>query len=489
MLDPARLIERPRVYDVLIPLLAKWGYNLLLWHFIDDEGCAMLFPRRPELASPHALTPRQMRGLIELGRATGMMIVPEVECFGHTRHVVRMRKYAHLRDGAIGKHFRAMCPFHRDARLLLKDLLTDTAETFDSPYIHVGMDEVGFGTHPLSRKLLRTKKKWELFADHANWLHEVVTGLGKQMMMWGDHLFKAPDHKYSQLDTDSLTPKILDRLPKDIIICDWHYRPDVPTEPMDLFLKKGFKVVACPAISAAGMMNHPSNFNLDNIRDFSREAHRRKSKGVLGTIVTVWSGWRWFPGVTLFGLALGAACQDSSKVDAQKIAERFVRQTFGTTGTATTKIASEILSLHRISPRRPETYLAMPVKHADVRGATSEQVEMLASVEGEAREIARKLKQLRRQVRQARDFYDDILFAAEVLSKVAARPARLASRGVAKSELILASKLSEEAQKRWRIWRFNDDAKRNGFARKHPYRDSLIQRLKGSADYLQKQVR
>jgi hypothetical protein len=258
---------------------------------------------------------------------------------------------------------------------------------------------------------------------------------------------------------------------------------------MDLFIKKGFKIIACPAVSAAGMMNHPSNYNLDNIRELSREAHHRKTTGVLGTIVTVWSGWRWFPGVTLFGLAMGAACQETPRADAAEIAARFVRETFGVKGAAAKKIASAIVALHRISPRRPETYLAMPVKRADAQDVTDQQVAALSAIESEAAAVAGDLRQLRRHVRRAREFYDDIVFAAEVLAAIAGRPARLAVHGVSKKEVMLARKVSREAEKRWRTWRFSDDPKKEGFARKHPYRDSLLQRLRGSADYLQKQSR
>ena len=69
MIDMARVTERHGYYEALPERLARWGYNTLFAHFTDDEGCAMEFKRRPELTTPHALSQREMRGLIARARA------------------------------------------------------------------------------------------------------------------------------------------------------------------------------------------------------------------------------------------------------------------------------------------------------------------------------------------------------------------------------------------------------------------------------------
>ena len=65
------------------------------------------------------------------------------------------------------------------------------------------------------------------------------------MWMWGDRFL---DGKATQLDEweASLngTAPAIDLVPKDIIICDWHYDRS-PETPL-LFAQKGFDVVACP---------------------------------------------------------------------------------------------------------------------------------------------------------------------------------------------------------------------------------------------------
>ena len=64
MLDLARGMERKSFYLEILPHLRDWGYNLLHLHLLDDQGCRLVFPRRPGLASPDAFTPGEMRALV-----------------------------------------------------------------------------------------------------------------------------------------------------------------------------------------------------------------------------------------------------------------------------------------------------------------------------------------------------------------------------------------------------------------------------------------
>ena len=498
MLDSARLIEKPQVYDDLIPLLGEWGYNLLLWHFIDDQGCSMVFPRRPELSSLHAMRPPRMRQIIELARESGLSVVPEIECFGHTGRILALPRYQHLRDGAEGKAFGAMCPFHKDARSLLKDLLADAADMFDSPYIHVGMDEVGFGQHPLSQKLLRKAKKWELFAEHINWLHKVVTGRGRRMMMWGDHLFHEFASDHARLDHEAFSEKILDRIPKDIIICDWHYQPAVPTSGLDHFLKKGFQVLCCPAVSAAGMLNHPRQWNIDNLRNFAAIAAEREGKGVIGSIATVWIPLRWYPGTVLSTTALAAACQLAGGREPAEFFPRFAHRTFGTEGNATSDIATALILMHRISPQREILRAAMPVTQGEVEQISAERMRELAKCQKGAAEALRLLNKSRPAVRYLRDYFDDLIFAADCLATVSATPVKLRAidkmrntsqkrkAHVALSDTIAL--LQQKSLQRWNLCRYDNDPKRDGKNSRYQMYDSLSQRLYAHSRFMSRLV-
>jgi hypothetical protein len=426
MFDPARQIEKRAVYRDLIPMLAEWGYNTLFWHFTDDEGCRMTFPRRPELASPHAYSQQETRSLIRHAGKHGLSVIPEVECFGHTNFITQHKKYAHLQDGVDGKTFSALCPFHEDSKALLNDLLQDTVETFPSPYIHVGLDEVGFGKNPTSRHLLKKKAKWELFAEHICWIHETLRKKGKTMLMWGDHLLgitEEQEHWADQLDTDGMSREIIHRIPKDIIICDWHYNANPNPETLDFFLDQGFKVIATPATMASGSLVHPRQTNLDNVRNFTKEAKARSDRGVIGVMNAVWCPFRNFPGVTLHAMALAARQQATSRISRKPFDDQFLRVTFGLKHS--TKVGEVIETLYQISPPADQQGWMNPGSAKAYEGFDAQKAAILAQNEEEAAKAVDILKSELEEVGINRKYYEDIVFAAIYFAETLGRPMRM----------------------------------------------------------------
>jgi len=505
LLDPARLTETRKTYRDYITKFERWGFNTLVWHFTDDEGCALRFPRRRELASRHAYSQREMRELIEFARGRGISIIPEVECFGHTGYITRKKRYAHLRDGAPGKFFGAICPFHPDARAILEDILADTAETFDSEYIHVGLDEVGFGSNPVSARLLRTRKKYELFAEHAKWLHGVVSKLGRKMMMWGDHLQPPSKVLPIALDVEAFNGRIADAIPKDVVICDWHYNPKPDPGRLDFFINKGFQVVACPATVAWEVLGHPRQSNLDNLRDFSAVAAPRSGRGVIGMINTVWTPPRNFPGTTLYGVALAAQYQRTGGKAPSGFDKAFVKETFGVAKPG--PLAAALRKLHQVAPHTLVSVRAMPVRTNELEETTVEHVRALASLHRQTARMALQLESIRKTITRNHSHFDDLLFTVRCYASAGARPAQLVrvsglmkkgrylaqqGKGVAAKEHFRraadaldamsgeAARLYQESVKRWNKSRFADDPKRDGGGKFSTF-DALVERLCRSA--------
>jgi len=505
MLDPARLTESRKTYRDLIAMFGRWGYNTLLWHFADDQGCALRFPSHPELAGPHAYGQREMRELVAYARDHGVTIVPEVECFGHTGFITGRKRYGRLRDGVPGRMFGAIAPLHPATRTVLRDILTDTAETFDSPYIHAGLDEVGFGANPHTARFLRTRRKWEIFAEHITWLHGVVRGLGRTMMMWGDHLL--PPSKGHRLDTEAFSARIADLIPKDIVICDWHYDPKPDPRTMAFFVRKGFRVIACPATVAWGVFGHPRQWNLDNLRDFTRLAAKaaERSPHVLGVVNTVWCPARYFPGTTLAGMAYAAALQINGGRTPARFFESFAAETFGVRAPGT--LADTLARVHRFAPHMPVAAAATPAWDTDIERTTAEQVRALVALRSPASRAAKALERVRPSVTRNRGYFDDILFTVRSYAALGARSAGLGrvhaaltrARALAadgrstdarcdyrNAASVLsrmacdARRLHRDAVGRWNWSRFADDPKRDGRGR-HGMYDGLVERLWRSA--------
>jgi len=346
MLDLARLTERHDYYLSLLPQLEAWGYNLLHLHFTDDQGCALRFPSHPELATPHAYSAEEMRDFCAEARRHGLEVVPEIECWGHTDFITRLKKYRHLREIDQGPgRFSGMCVFEPEAKQILEDLLRDTIEVFEPRLVHAGLDEVNFGHHPTSKKLLKRKKSNRLFAEHVQWCHKVVTGLGARMAMWGDHLL--PDH-----DPEGV---VADGTPTDTVIFDWHYNHDYEPSSMDFFIDRGFEVYGAPAIQRARNRVLSSWENFANLRRFSgyalpRRARRRGRGFVSGMVVTVWCPYRYVPGTIEYPLAVAGRLFASEAPEPEGFAEAFAAEMWGLRGKAVRSVAGAVEELYQAAP-------------------------------------------------------------------------------------------------------------------------------------------
>jgi hypothetical protein len=139
-------------------------------------------------------------------------------------------------------------------------------------------------------------------------------------------------------------------------MCVWQYNPKPRSAYVEHLQRLGFRVLVCPATSAWGLLVHPRTWNLQNLADSAHLARRRR---VLGMINTVWCPHRYFPGVTLFGVAYGAVCRDARQAHPQPPYARFVRDTFGIAAPA--PVPRAIKRLHPATPHKNTLARALPV--------------------------------------------------------------------------------------------------------------------------------
>jgi len=349
MIDCVRITERYDYYLQLIPRLARWGANMLFWHFTDDQGCALRLKSHPELASRHALSREQTVRLIRLAARHGIEVVPEVESLGHALWITHLPRYKHLFEGS-ASHFNALCPSHPDGLRIVRDVLTEAAEVFPSPWIHVGLDEVQFGPCPRCRR--RGLPEWRLFADHVRAVCDIVAELGKRPVLWGDHLVK--------------DVRIARRVPREAVVAHWDYFIQHPlAKDHRTLLDQGLAAIACPAAARVFTCILPDATNLANLREFARVAHANRRWGSLGVMTTVWCPERQLGGSTHLPMALGLAWGADPEADAQQVAERFVRDEFGLRGST---VARALLALHDASPsllRLRKVFIEDPAQQPD----------------------------------------------------------------------------------------------------------------------------
>lgn len=212
------------------------------------------FQSHPEVSDNEPLTPAQAAEIGTLCRQNNIRIIPKMNLLGHQSGKEKGSELGLLRaypefdetpDLETVRYCRSLCPRHPKIKDVVFDLGDELIDAFSADAIHVGLDEV-FEIGKCHR--CKDTTNAELFAEWVNALHShFVDEENVEMLMWGDRLLDSESTGYSEWDASANdTWKSIDEIPKDIIICDWHYgeRDSYPSIP--IFANNGFRVVACP---------------------------------------------------------------------------------------------------------------------------------------------------------------------------------------------------------------------------------------------------
>lgn len=319
--DAARLVEKPEYYRRLIDFCHDWDLNALLFRITDDQGSAFRFASHPELVThEHALSPDEARSLSEYGRKRGVMVIPEVESFGHTTYITATTRWAHLADTPPGpsRGFFGISPVHPDSLELMRDLYTEVAHAFQSRWLHGGCDEVNWGGSEGSRKALQTRSRAQIWAEYLNGLDDICRGLGKQLIVWGDFVA----HK---------EPEILSFLNKRVAIMDWQYYQTNPASLRDArnrIVGAGMRVIGAPAVISCEWGPRAGEPTLRNITAFADAYRGIDDERVLGVIVTNWMPSRYLQASLWDTLAFAAVALNHGGDVARRSAFQSFVETF-----------------------------------------------------------------------------------------------------------------------------------------------------------------
>ncbi len=243
--------EHLRSLESELPELAARGVNVLVLEV--DYGFE--FRSHPELRIAETVITRAgAKRFVAACRKHGITVVPQFQSFGHQSWEkdtwTLLTKYPELDStpgafpGNQGLYCREWDPMNPRVYEIVYALVDEIIDAFSAPALHVGMDEVFLIGHEASPST-RGKDPAEVYAKAVNDMYaHVVKKRKRAMLMWGDRLIDAERHDYGEWESskNNTWPAIY-MIPKDIIICDWHYetRDAYPSLPM--FLDKGFRVL------------------------------------------------------------------------------------------------------------------------------------------------------------------------------------------------------------------------------------------------------
>lgn len=236
-----------------LPDLQKRGINTLFL----EIGYNYQWKCDSKLYNKYGLSEAVAREIASECQRLPIDLIPEINCLGHQswedETFALLRVYPELDETPglypenEGIYCRSLCSSNDKVYTILFPLIDEITEVFSVKKIHVGLDEV-FLIGEESCPLCRGKDKAELFAKAVNRLYDhCVTKRGLTMYMWGDRLLDCEDEENSyESEYESScngTAPAIDLIPKDIIICDWHYDELERYGSIPYFLEKGFQVL------------------------------------------------------------------------------------------------------------------------------------------------------------------------------------------------------------------------------------------------------
>ena len=285
--------DLPAALEFIREVLPKEGVNTLILEF----NYSFDFKSRPEFANPLALGKDDVQKIAAACREKRIALIPQINCLGHqswSRNTGRLLEKHREFDETPGKYpenkgiyCRSYCPLNPEVHKVLFDLIDELAAACQAKAFHVGMDEVFILADPDCPRC-KGKSPADLFAGEVKALHDHLRSRGCRMWMWGDRFLHGKTTEIGKWEaSENETYSAVDRVPKDIVICDWHY--EKTHETPRFFAEKGFEVVACPWRKSDVALEQ-----LALIRSVRRGPDKAVARRALGMVQTTWCGFGSF---------------------------------------------------------------------------------------------------------------------------------------------------------------------------------------------------
>ncbi len=224
-LDVARHFQRVEFVKKYIDLMSQYKFNYFHWHLTEDQGWRIeikKYPRLTEIGSmrpetmvdrnfapyigdgkPHGgfYTQEQIRDVVKYAKDRHITVIPEIELPGHASAALAAypqfgckTDYEYKVQTTWGIFKEVFCPTEETFKFL-EDVLTETIALFpDSPYIHIGGDEVLKDHWKESAFVQELKKRENLKDEHevqsyfVRRIERFLNSKGKKMIGWDEIL-------------------------------------------------------------------------------------------------------------------------------------------------------------------------------------------------------------------------------------------------------------------------------------------------------------
>ena len=258
------------------------------------------YESHPELREDTALSKSDVKKIVAVCKQSGIHIVPQINLLGHqswasktgkllavypqfdeTPWVKMPEKYEWPNED--GLYCKSYCPLHPEVHKVVFDLVDEVCDVFETDAFHAGMDEVFYIADSKCPRCSGHDPA-ELFAGEVSKIRNHLAEKGRHLWIWGDRLIDGKTTGMGRWEASmNNTFRAVDMIPKDVVICDWHYeRPD---QTAVYFAMKGLSVVTCPFRDPKAAL-----LQLDDMYKFRQNSTPEMKSRFLGIVSTAWSG-------------------------------------------------------------------------------------------------------------------------------------------------------------------------------------------------------
>lgn len=257
------------------------------------------YTSHPELARENGLSQGEVNKLVAACQKHNIRIVPQINLLGHqswhsdlemllqvypefdeTPSVQLPENYEWPNED--GLYCKSYCPLHPKVHKVVFDLVDEIVLAFKATDFHAGMDEVFYiGEEECPRCSGRDKA--ELFAGELTKIRNHLAKTDKKLWIWGDRLLDGKTTGLGVWEASmNNTHRAIDMIPKDIMICDWHYERAEPTAAY--FALKGFDVATSSWRNGA-----VAKEQLALLKTLRKNSNKETAKHIKGMMHTSWS--------------------------------------------------------------------------------------------------------------------------------------------------------------------------------------------------------
>jgi hexosaminidase len=252
-----------------IRTLAEYKINLLgfnMEHVFDFQTQPLVAPKE---AAPKAaaLTPAEIKELVDYASKYYITLLPEQQAFGHLHQFLKYEIYSDLAETP---HGHVLTPTNPKTYDFIRQVYDEVEPLFPGPFFHIGSDEtfeLGLGQ---TKALAAQQGLGRVYLEHLQKVFEIMQPYHKQLMFWGDIAVKYPE--------------LLTILPKDMIAVPWDYDPKPSYENIITpYTNAGLRVVVAPGTGNWRVIWPDLESAFVNIRNFVRDGQKHQAMGALNT--------------------------------------------------------------------------------------------------------------------------------------------------------------------------------------------------------------